>query len=487
MSFLGIDVGTSGAKAVAIGRDGRPIAQARRAYGLKSAQAGWVELDPREVWNSVRDAIREAAALAAEDPVEMICTSSLGESFVLMDSNGQPLCASPIYFDLRGEAQTERLRAYAPPERWMRMVGLKPHRQQSLPKLMWLVEHRPELFERATKLHFFADYILACLGAPHVTDASLGFTSMMLDFRSQNWRREPVALSGIPEDILPRVLPAGTDLGRVDARVAEELGLSRNVRLVLGGHDQMMCALGCGVTDSSLAANSMGTTDAITPLVRGTARADALFDRELRLAPFSAIEDMYASSVFNLNGGALLNWFHKTLGGGEAQFARMEAEMPEDSGELIVLPNFGGRQDAANDQSMRGAFLGMDYDTTLPMLYRALLEGQAFELKMWLENFEAAMGAIECLNATGGASQSDKNLQLRADIFGKPIGRLRFQEAGTLGNAMVCCVAAGMFPNLADAAGHFVKINRVFEPRPESVSRYIERFERYRKYYKSLG
>lgn len=489
MSFMGIDVGTSGTKAAAVSREGELIAQAHAAYSLKSAQPGWYALDPNEVWRAVKRVIRAVAAQAKHDPVEMICTSSLGESFVLLDAAGEPLADSPMYYDLRGDEQVTRLEASAPPKTWQRMVGLRPHRQQSLPKLMWLADHRPELLERTRRLQFYGDFVLAKLGAPHVTDGSLAFTSMMLDYRTCGWRREAVALSGIPQEILPEVRPTGTILEMIDPAAARELDLSKHVRLVLGGHDQMMCALGCGVTDSSSAANSMGTTDAITPVVRGTAHADALFASGFRLAPFSVMEDMYASSLYNLNGGALLKWFHETFSGAanDAAFARMEAGMPQEPTAITFLPNFSGRQDAAGPNSMCGAVLGMNYATTAPMLYKALLEGQAFELKMWLERFEADVGAIGGIQATGGAAKSDRTLQLRADIFEKPIARLKCREAGVLGNAMVCCVAAGMFESYAQAAARFVQVERVFDPNAERSARYAEAFEQHKERYRILG
>lgn len=489
MSYLGIDIGTSGAKAAAVDRNGNIIALAQGGYALKSEQSGWFELDPAEVWDRVKGIIRSVAAQTGGDDIEMICVSSLGESFVLMDEAGEPLANSAMFYDLRGDRQSEQLEAFAPSGVWMSMVGLRPHRQQSLPKLMWLAQHRPELLEKTKRLQFFGDYILTRLGAPHVTDASLAFTSMMLDFRSCQWRPEAVSFAGIAPEKLPEVHAAGTILGRIDSRIARELGLSEKVRLVLGGHDQMMCALGCGVVDEAAAANSMGTTDAITPVVRGTDCAQALFDSGFRLAPFSVMENMYASSVFNLNGGALMNWFHNTFGagaGGEA-FARMEAEMPDAPTEITFLPNFSGRQDASGSGGMTGAVLGLNYDVTAPMFYKALLEGQAFELKMWLDRFEAAVGGNRLLQATGGAAQSDKNLQLRADIFGKPIARISRCEAGVLGNAMVCCVAAGEYSGFAEAARHFVQVDRVFEPDAARAQRYAEAFEQYKHRYEVLG
>lgn len=489
MSFLGIDIGTSGAKAASVDARGTIIALAQGAYALKSVQAGWYELDPAEIWKVVKELIQRVVAQTRDEEIEMVCVSSLGESFVLMDERGLPLANSAMYFDLRGEEQCQRLLSYGSTERWMSMVGLMPQRQQSLPKLMWLAEHQPKLLEKATRLQFFADYILAQLGAPHVTDASLAFTSMMLDFKNCKWMPEAVDFAGIDLEILPKVLPAGTVLGRIGSAAACETGLSEKVLLVLGGHDQMMCALGCGVVDETAAANSMGTTDAITPVVYGTDDAQALFHAGFRLAPFSVLKDWYASSVYNLNGGALLNWFHNTFNGGatSAAFARMEASMPEEPSQVTFLPNFSGRQNALGSGGMTGAILGLNYDVTVPVLYKALLEGQAFELKMWLERFEAAVGGRRVLQATGGAAQSDRSLQLRADIFERPIARIRQREAGVLGNAMVCSVAAGEYASYDEAAACFVQIDKTFEPDAGRSAQYVEAFEEYKRRYEVLG
>lgn len=184
-----------------------------------------------------------------------------------------------------------------------------------------------------------------------------------------------------------------------------------------------------------------------------------------------------------------MNWFHETFGSGANSnaFVQMEKAMPDEPTHITFLPNFGGRQNEVKANGMTGAILGLSYDVTLPMLYKSLLEGQAFELKMWLDRFETAVGGRRALQVTGGAAQSDKNLQLRADVFVRPIARISRREAGVLGNAMVCCVAAGEYNGFAEAAECFVQVDRVFEPNMDRVKYYAEAFAQYKTRYEVLG
>ncbi|MEF9972517.1 MAG: FGGY family carbohydrate kinase [Clostridia bacterium] len=494
MALLGIDVGTSGVKASAIDQMGKTLAYAHGAYALHTPEPGVFELSPDEVWRATGAVVSQVAAQAdlASDPISALCVSSLGESFVLFDDEGTVMGCSPMYFDRRGGEALEELLSRADEATWQEHTGLYPHIRQTLPKLMAWGKQHPARMEKVRKLHFFADYILSKFGAPHVTDASLAATSMMLDVNGCTWWDQAIKWSGMDAGIFPQVRRSGTDLGTINPGVAEQLGLKHTVRLILGGHDQMMCAVGAGIFDSATAANSMGTTDAVTPIMDRLSAAPALLRAGFRISPYAVRKGMYYSSAFNLNGGALISWFHQLFLGkdkmvGDVVYREMEASMREEPTSLILLPHFCGRQDAKGADAMTGAITGLTYEADRATLYKALLEGQAFEIKMWLDRFEEIGGKIECLHVMGGAARSDKNLQLRADIFKKTLKRLDNPEAGVLGDAMVAGVAMGAFSSLEEAGRRLVKTGRRFEPNLERHACYQERFCEYLRQYARLS
>jgi len=475
MSWLGVDIGTSSVKAAVVCADGRIGALGQRRYSLLNPGPGRYELDPRAVWDAARGAIWQAVQGSGGERVEAICSSSLGESFVLLDREGREICNSPMFYDQSGDEELGALLHQMDAGAWLRGAGLPPGRQLTLPKLMSLFRRQPELSRSAVRLNFFADYLIYKLGGPHVTDASLASTSMMLSYSARDWWDEALECGRIGRGLLPEVRPAGTDLGAVRGEIADQLGLDRGARLILGGHDQMMCAIGARVFDEGVAANSMGTTDAMTPLVAASPRAERTLDGGFRLSPFSAIPGLYYSSVYNLCGGAVNEWLAGALGAagsGAAEFyLRMEARMPEGPSPALFVPAFSGEGG--------GALMGLRFDTTLEDAYRALLEGQAFEIKRDLDRFEACCAPIRSIHAVGGSARSNVNLQLRADIFNKRIDRMAFDEAGVLGCAIVAGAATGGFKGVQATARALARLDAAFEPDGRRHERYLERFGEY--------
>jgi xylulokinase len=266
MSLLGIDVGTTGCKAILFAEDGRILGSGYREYPLYHPQPGWAELDPREVWDGVRESVREAVSGVAQgDLVRAVSTSSQGEAVVPVGADGEPLGTAIVSFDARTAPQREGWEGSFGAERVFQITGMPLHTMYSILKIQWLRENQPDLYGRTWKFLPFGDYILHRLGAPPVTDSSMAARTMAMDLGRNDWSPEILSDAGVDPAKLPDIHPSGTEVGVIRGDVAEELGLPPGVRLVTGAHDQPAGALGAGIVRPGIAMDATGTVECICP------------------------------------------------------------------------------------------------------------------------------------------------------------------------------------------------------------------------------
>jgi xylulokinase len=258
MSLLGIDLGTSGCKVAAFAAHGACLAQASRGYAMRQSQAGWAVLDSHEVWARVREAITEVVAQTGRDPVTALSTSSFGEAMVPVARDRRSLGHSILCLDARGAEHVAHLERELGQEAFYRINPNILGPQYSLPKLLWLREHEPDLFRQADLFLLWGDLVPFLLGCEPVTANSLANRTLLFDLARNDWSEELLAWSGIDRERLGRVVPGGTVIGEVAPAVADELGLPRGVQVVAGGHDQCCNALGSGCIEPGTAVRVVG-------------------------------------------------------------------------------------------------------------------------------------------------------------------------------------------------------------------------------------
>ena len=349
MSLLGLDIGTTGCKAIVFDADGHILASAYREYPLDQPQPGWIELDAALVWRGVEDAIRQAVAAAGDrDPVRALSTSVQGEAVCPVDRQGNPLANSIVTFDNRTVPQAEQLGRALGPEAVYRLSGQPLHPMGTVNKIAWWKQNRPDLYDRAWKFLCYGDYALARLGVEPVMDTSMAARTMAYDLRRGDWSPEVLGVFGIEASKLPLVASAGTAVGTVSDAVAERLGLPRGVVAVTGGHDQPCGALGAGAASPGRAMYAIGTVECVTPCLPGF--MDGLGARGFPCYPHVAPE-RFVTLGFNFGGGSILRWYRDNLGQELVRQAAAEGKdvydlmlEPIDTGpgRMLLLPHFAG-------------------------------------------------------------------------------------------------------------------------------------------------
>lgn len=488
MSLLGIDLGTSGCKAGVFNLEGHCLAAAYREYDMLHPHVGWSELDSARVWEDTCAVIAEVAAKTGNDPVTALSVSAFGEAFVPVSKNREILDHSILCVDDRGREHVERLLAHFGREA---LYAINPNLlgpNYSLPKLLWLREHRPAVFAQADYFLLWSDFIAFMLGCDPVTNNSHANRTLLFDLERNDWSDELLAWSGIPRSKLGPVVPGGRVLGTVAPAMAAALGLPPGVQVVAGGHDQCCNALGCGIVAPGHAVYGMGSFDCITPTyARPTPLLGML--RENLNVEHHVLPDLYVSFLYN-QGGLLVKWFRDTFAAADSPppgrdiYDCLDAELPDEPTRLLVLPHFDTPPHHAPDTA--GVIIGLKTNTTRGEILKAIREGTTFYFMQSLE----ALGHLGIdtheFVASGGGAKSDAGLQLRADILGVPFVRPRTTEAGVLGAAMLAGLATGALATTEEAAAVFVRRDRVFEPNAQRHAFYREKHDLYQQLYPAL-
>ncbi len=484
MPLSGLDIGSTGAKITVLSESGALLHTGYRDYPVSRATSEH-EVDAVSIWDAVKALLRDAAT--AVPGISAVGVTSFGESFVLLDEQDHVLCPTMMYTDPRGEAEAALL-SQRLGERLSEICGATPHAMYSLPKLMWIKEHQPELYVKARRVCLIADYVSLRLTGNHLIDHSLAARTLGFDIRKMCWSEAIFTAAGLDPGLFGKPVPTGTDAGPVLPALAQELDLPKNLRVVLCCHDQVAAAVGSGVLMPGMATDGAGTVQCITPIFSPVPDGRGLQDHHYSIVPFLR-KDTYCCYAFQFTGGSLVKWFVDNLARkqpGIAPYDQLESGMIDAPTGILVLPHFAGAATPYMDTGSKGAFVGLTLSHNASDLYRALLEGITYEMRLNLDCLGEAGLTVDGLFATGGCAKSKLWLQMKADILGMPVTRMSVDEAGTVGGIMLTGVATGAYKDLDAAKQALVRPVHVYKPRPEMVAQYAPHYLRYRELYRAL-
>jgi xylulokinase len=494
MSMLGLDIGTTGVKAVAFREDNATVlASAYREYDLNTPGPGMLELNPATVLDAVKEVTAEVGATTSADPVKSVGTSVLGEAGMPVDANLNPLGNALIGFDPRGSEQCARFREQMDNDAVFDICGHGMNSYHTLCKLAWWKDQEPGVWDKTEKFLCFGDYVTAAMGADPSIDYSMAARSLMFDVNKREWSPEMLGLAGIDESLLAKAVAPGSNIGALDAAKAAEFGLPEGTALAAGLHDQPAGILGAGIKpgESMLA---IGTVICLGLRLTHPPEGSAMADQNLCWYPTFG-DDQNVSIAFNPTGGSLLKWYRDTLAGPELAaaeaagvdpYVKINEGLPADPTSLMALPHFTMAGTPYLDMDAAGALLGLRLSTSRKEIVKALLEGIIYEIRLNAELLEASGLPINLYKAIGGAAKSSVWMQIAADILGKPVTIMDVTEGGSLGAALLGAHAAGTIASAAEAEAlvtNAVAVNTVYEPDPERAKAYDERFAIYRDVY----
>ena len=494
MHLIGLDVGTTGCKAIVFDVHGNPRGQAFREYGVICDAPAKAEQDAESVWQLAKQTVRESVARARVKDLRALSVSVQGDAVIPVDAQFRALHPAILGMDYRSAPQAKACAEQFGDFDLFQRTGMRAHPMNSLAKALLLRELAPETFSRAWKIVTYADFILGKLGAEAVIDHTMASRTMAFDLKTKAWSHDLMVKLNLEEARFSRPVPSGTPVGTIRRAVAEELNLPTDLLLVSGGHDQTCAALGAGLVKGGLGLVSTGTAEVLATALDAPALTRRMFD-SFYPCYLHAKTGMFFTFSLNHVGGLLLRWWRDQFAGIEVADARaagldpyalMDQRMPSPPSPVMVVPHLNGTGTPWCDLEARGAIVGLTLATTRHEVAKALLEGLAFELRLNLENLQSCGVEMVRLIAAGGGAKSTTWLQLKADILNRPISTLRCREAACLGAALLAGAGAGVYASLDEAVAQCVVTDREFVPQTESASRYDQRFAEYSQLYPGL-
>ena len=495
MSLIGLDIGTTGCKAIVFSSEGKILGQGAREYSILTPHPNWAEQDAEHVWGLAWDALSEALAKASNDPPQALALSCQGEAVIPVDDEGRALRPAILGMDTRTGPENEWLAERFGAENLFNQTGMPVHTINTLPKLIWLQRHEPRIWRMASQFLLYEDFFLRRMGDQTAISHCLASRTQMYDLATGDWADDILRECGIERERLAPLGPTGGGVvGSLRQDLARELGLSQEVSLVSGGHDQACAACGSGVVEAGLAMVSTGTAEVVE-----VAMDTPALDERLRKGNISVyrhvVPGLYLAMTLNHSGGLLLRWFRDTVCQWELERARASgrdaydlilADAPQGLTGLLVLPHFSGSGTPCLDTASKGAILGLTFATTRSVLAKAVLEGLTFELRINLDLLREAGIEITELHAVGGGARSPLWLQLKADICQVPLRVPQVTEAACLGAALLAGVGAGAYPDIETAVAQTVHQERRVEPQADSLAVYDQCYQLYRQVYPTL-
>ena len=494
-TLLGLDVGTTGCKAVLFDGDGTLLASASREYSVDLPRPGWAEQDSDRVWVLALEAMAEAIAAAGVSEVDAIGLSVHGEAVTPVDVAGRPLRPTILGMDTRTERENDWLREHLGSDFLVGHTGMPLHTVNTLPKLLWLRDHEPEIWRDAASFLLVEGFLLQRMTGRVATSECLASRTQLFNIIDGGWDPEILDAVGLDGRRLGELLPSGSPVGRLRDDLADALNLRQAPLVVTGGHDQACGALGAGVTRPGLASVSTGTAEVVEVVLPAPVLEPALADAGLSVYRH-VVPGAYLAMTLNHSGGLSLRWFRDGFcepqqgaaeSTGRDAYELILAEAPDRPTDLLVMPHFAGRGTPAPDPSSRAAIVGLTFATTRGEVARAILEGLTFELRANLDLLAGAGVEIDTLRAIGGGARSPQWLQLKADITGIPVAVPRVTEAAALGAALLAGVGAGIFASAAAAADACLRIAETRTPDPARQRFYDQRYALYRGLYPALA
>jgi len=484
MALMGLDIGSSACKAMVFNTKGKQLAYSYIEY---PPFQNVYETNGNIIWENVKKVLKDCT-LQVKEEVTALSISSFGESFVPVDKNGKVLMNTMLYTDLRGSEQCERLVKEIGKERIMENSGVNPHPMYSVYKMMYIKETYPFVYEDTFKFLLIGSFIAYMLTGETVIDYSLAARTGIFDVIKKEWSELLLNKTDIDKNKLATPIKCGEVIGKIKKDIAEELSISKNLTVVSGGHDQICAALGAGVIDGGVAIDGTGTVECITPIFDKPILNEAFLGNNYACVPY-AIDGMYATYAFNFTGGSILKWFKNNFAGADIKTAEemgisvyklLDLKGAKKPTDLIVIPHFAGSATPDMNESARGAFLGLKFDTDVSTLYRALIEGVTYEMVYNMEILAQNGIHISQLRAVGGGAKSDYWLQIKANVTGKTIVPLDVEEAGIVGTVIMAGVATGVYKSFEEAIALFVKKKREFEPNVNELEFYKSHYQKYK-------
>jgi xylulokinase len=485
MNFLGIDIGTSGSRAVVIDGNGRILASRTALHEeFASPEIGWAEQNPDDWWRAGTEAVRAVLQIVKPEEIAAVGFSGQMHGSVFLDEADRVIRPALLWCDQRTDRQCAEITEKIGRERLIELVSNPAVTGFTLPKILWLRENEPRAFERVRAVLLPKDYIRLRLSGEKASDVADSSGTLLFDVQNRRWSDEMLTAFELDKGLFPKVYESTEVTGQVSAAGARETGLIEGTPVVAGAGDNAAGAIGMGIVRAGMLSATIGTSGVIFAVTD-----EPKLDLKGRIHTLChAIPGRWHNTGVTLAAGLSFKWFRENFGDGKSYDALVsEAQnIPSGSDGLLWLPYLMGERTPHLDANARAAFVGLTASHTRGHAVRAVLEGVAFSLKDSIEIFSELGARAESIRLGGGGAKSAFWQQIQADVYASEVETIEAEEGAAFGAAILAGVGAGFWPTVDEACEKTIKRARRIAPDSDSVKKLQRNYEAYKLLYSAL-
>ncbi len=481
MLYIGVDLGTSSVKLLLMDEAGDIKSIVTREYPLFFPKPGWSEQNPEDWYLALVDGIKELTKDCNKQDIEGISFSGQMHGMVILDENDKVIRPAILWNDGRTQAECDYLNHEIGREKISSYTANMALTGFTAPKLLWVRKHEPENFAKIKKVMLPKDYIAYMLSGVHCTDVSDASGMLLLDVKNKRWSKEMLELCGLKEEQMAKVHESFEVVGTLNEKAAKELGLPESVKVIAGGGDQAVAAVGTGTVGVGKCNVSLGTSGVVF-----ISSEKFAVDDQNALHAFCHADGKYHFMGVMLSAAASNKWWmDEIIGTKEYAKEQMGIEkLGENS--VFFLPYLMGERTPHNNPNARGTFIGMTMDTTRADMTQAVLEGVAFALRDSFEITKKLGVNLERIRINGGGAKSPLWCRIIANVLNVKVDKINSEEGPAFGAAILAAVGCGKYASVEEAAGKLIKVIDTTEQDPELVKLYDQKYEVFQRLYPSL-
>lgn len=494
--ILAFDLGTTALKCALHDLNGNVLAKTSEEYQLITPDSDSVEMDVETYWQAFKSAVATVLKESKihTNEIKALGVSAQGETLILVNREGKPLRRAIVWLDNRAQSEADSLAEIFGHRRAFEITGqvkLVPTWPAS--KILWLRKNEPETFDKVGKFLLIEDYFMYRLTGEYVCEGSLVTSTCYWNFQTREWWKEMLGELGVSEQQLPQYRESGEPVGRLQPKVADELGLSPETIVCTGALDQACGAIGVGNIKPGIFSENTGAALAIC----STVNQPILDPGNQMPCHYHGIPGLYMLHTFT-SGGIVMRWFRDEFAGPDLRVSRssgldaydlmgMEAARVKPGCEgLVMLPHLQGAMAPEANPKASGVFYGFTLRHGRGHFTRAIMEGVSFIVRRNIAVIEGLGVAVNEIRSLGGGARSSIWKQIEADIVGRPVVTTTNEEAATLGAAILAGKAIGLYASVEEAAERMIQVKRRFEPNPANCLVYDDAFATYIRLYEAL-
>ena len=494
--LIGIDVGTTGTKTILVDESGELIASSLQEYPLHTPKPKWAEQDPADWWRATVHSISNvlAESKVKPDDVSGVGLSGQMHGLVLIDKDHNVLRPAILWCDVRTTKQCQYITEKVGKDLLVSSTCNPALEGFTAPKIIWVRENEPDIYEKAFKMLLPKDYVRFRLTGEIASEVSDAAGTILFDVRNRKWSREVLDKLSISPDLMPQCYESIDVCGTITPKVAELTGLRAGTPVVGGGADNACTAVGNGIVVTGKTSASIGTSGTVlTP-------TDAPeVDPDLRAHTFChCVPHKWYTMGVMLSAGGAFRWLRDTLGDKEVEQARKKGIDPyeimtEEAAQakpgcegLVFLPYLIGERTPHGDANAKGVFFGITLRHGKEHIVRSVMEGVTYGMRDSLEIIKGFGLDVGQITATGGGARSALWRQMQADIYGAEVVTINIAEGPAFGAAILAGVGAEVFGSIEEATHEIVKVTSRTQPIEDNVKVYEEYYRIYRSLYPAL-